>query len=481
MLDGSAGTGADEPGRAHREKLRVALSSVLAAVLLTAIKLGMGLWTNSLGILAEAVHSGLDLVAAGTTYWAVTISAKPPDRRHTYGHGKFENLSAMIETALLLLTCAWIVYEAVGRLWVARGVEVNTNIWAFAVILVAIVVDYSRSRALRRVAVRYHSQALEADALHFTTDIWSSIVVFFGLLCVFASRRFHIAWLVKADAIAALCVALIVVWASLRLGKQAVNDLLDAVPDDLPEKISAAAMVPGVQAVERVRVRRGGGQTLADVTLKVGQAVSLENAHEIASRAEEAIRALIPDADLVAHVEPAATPQDDLVTRVRVIAARYGLGAHGIRIYAEEGNLLLDLHLEVSDALTLEEAHRLATEFEKSVREVIPGLASVVTHIEPSGDAAAVMPSKPAGEAEIRKAIEGILSAEHLAAQPHDIRVRAIGNEYAVSCHCTLEQGLGIRDAHDLTERVEKRLRSQVPNLARVIIHVEPNDDGSPA
>jgi len=245
--------------QAAREKRRVALASLAAAVLLTVLKLVVGLMTNSLGILSEAAHSALDLVAAAMTLWAVRVSSQPADQTHTYGHGKFENLSALGETALLLATCVWIIYEGIGRLYFGGEVEVDANLWAFLVVVISIVVDFSRSRALSRAAQKHRSQALEADALHFSTDIWSSAVVLFGLAAVAAGRSLGVPWLVKADAIAALAVAGIVIWVSFRLGKKSIDDLLDSVPRQLREDVAtAAAGVPDVEGVRQVRVRRSG-------------------------------------------------------------------------------------------------------------------------------------------------------------------------------------------------------------------------------
>src|SRR5947208_624548 len=174
---------------AHREKTMVALSSVGAAIGLTSLKLIIGLLIGSLGILAEAAHSGLDLVAALMTFLAVRVADRPADATHNYGHGKVENLSAFLEVALLLLTAIWIIYEAIQRL-LHQDIHVDISIWAFMVMLISIAVDFTRSRALLRVARKLGSQALEADALHFSTDIWSSIVVVLGLLVVYLSQRF---------------------------------------------------------------------------------------------------------------------------------------------------------------------------------------------------------------------------------------------------------------------------------------------------
>lgn len=290
--------------RAQREKNWVAGWSVVAAVFLTGLKLVIGLSTSSLGILSEAAHSGLDMVAAVITLWAVRAAVQPADEEHTYGHGKYENLSALVETALLLLTCLWIVWESIQRLFFASP-HVEATIWSFAVMGFSIVVDFSRSRALRRAARKYGSQALEADALHFSTDIWSSCVVIGGLGLVFLARQLDLPWLAKADAAAALGVAGIVVGVSLRLGKKSVSDLLDAVPTGMHEQALHAAHVEGVLDVKQVRLRRSGAETFADVTLTVCRDTTFERAHAIASQAEDAIRRVIPGCDIIVHVEPA--------------------------------------------------------------------------------------------------------------------------------------------------------------------------------
>ncbi len=337
----------------------MAVASLAAATVLTLLKLAVGLWTHSLGLLAEAAHSGLDLLAAGVTLWAVRMSARPADRQQNYGYGKFENLASLVETLLLILTCFWVVYEASRRLFFGMSVEVDPSAWAFLVVVLSMIVDFSRTRALSRVARKYRSAALEADALHFSTDIWSSGVVLLGLAGIAIARRYDIPWLTVADSVAALAVAGIVVWVGVRLGKKSVDDLLDRIPDDLRDKVARAALgVDGVEAVNKVRMRRSGADVFADVTLSVGHAISFERAHEIADAAEAAVRGVVPEADVVVHAEPLALSQHDITTQVRILAARRGLGAHAIRLYNENTERWLELHLEVAESLTLEEAHR---------------------------------------------------------------------------------------------------------------------------
>jgi len=294
-----------DPAVAQREKNLVALTSVGAAVLLTSMKVVVGLATGSIGILSEAAHSGIDLLAALMTFWAARASSKPPDSDHLYGHGKIENFSALFETGLLLATCVWIAYEA-GKRLVFGGGHVEATVWSFVVMAISIGVDLSRSRALASVARRHRSQALEADALHFSTDVWSSTVVILGLLGVWFSQRTGLAWLARADSVAALGVACIAALISIRLGRKAVGDLLDTAPTGLLERIARAASdVEEVVGVSQVRVRRSGPKTFADVILQVARGLPVERAHEIAHRAEDAIHAAVLDVDVMVHTEPA--------------------------------------------------------------------------------------------------------------------------------------------------------------------------------
>jgi cation diffusion facilitator family transporter len=462
---------------AHREKQSVALISLLAAILLTSMKLGVGLWTNSLGILSEAAHSGLDLVAAGITLWAVRVSSRPPDQQHTYGHGKFENLSALAETLLLLLTCVWIFWEAGHRLFLGKNAAVEASVWAFLTVMVSIVIDFSRSRALKRAADKYHSEALQADALHFSTDIWSSLVVLGGLVLVRVAQATGWVWLEKADAAAAAGVALIVVWVSFRLGRQSIDHLLDSVPPGLRSRVAAAAWVPGVERVSRVRVRRSGPDFFTDVTLAVGHRTDFAEAHQIADASEAAIRAVLPGADVMVHLEPVASRGEDAPTVIRLVAARHGLGDHSIRVYEHDGGRSVELHLEVDGGLSLEEGHRQVSAFEKTLRQELPGIARIVTHIEPAGRPGAVQPADPALEGRILRLLQEWLVANRISAQPHEVQVRLNGEEMDVSFHCALEPGISVEDAHALSERLEIHLRNRLPRLGRVVIHAEPDGE----
>jgi cation diffusion facilitator family transporter len=463
---------------ANREKRSVALSSVIAAVFLTSMKLVVGLLTGSLGILAEAAHSALDLIAAAVTLLAVRLSGRPASSNYTYGHGKIENLSALFETLLLLVTCVWIIYEAILRLFF-HPVAVEATLASFAVMGISIVIDFTRSRVLARAAKKYHSQALEADALHFSTDIWSSSVVIGGLLLVFASRQLSITWLEQADAVAALGVACIVVYVSAQLGRRTIIGLLDGIPAGLREEILVAAKVPGVKEVKRVRVRRSGAEAFADVVLEVPPNISLDGANQIVQEARERVRSIIPQADVVVEVDSESVRTDGVLDTVRKMAARQGLGVHSVHLYDVPGSRLLELHLEVSDALRVDQAHTLSGAFEESLHAALPEISEIVTHIEPAGDSTLRREASPEDEARLMRSIREVADSLAVKCEPHQVNVRRVEGDLVVTFHCLFSPDIAIRDAHALTEQFERALRAREPELGRVVIHVEP-DSSSP-
>jgi cation diffusion facilitator family transporter len=299
------------PLQQEQEKNRAAAGSVVGAIVLTTFKIVVGAATGSLGILAEAAHSSLDLVAAVMTLVAVRISSRPADSSHRYGHGKVENLSALAETLLLVVTCLWIIHGAVVRLRTG-AVEIEVTFWSFLVMLVSIGVDVSRSRVLRRAAEKYQSQALEADALHFSTDIWSSAVVILGLISVLLGERNPaLAWLRYADAVAAIVVALIVIGVTWKLGMRTIQSLLDAAPPGLEEKITGAAEeVAGVHNAHNVRMRYSGAQLFVDVHVLMDGAQTLRQAHELTEEVERSIQRIVPNADVTVHAEPTDRTDD---------------------------------------------------------------------------------------------------------------------------------------------------------------------------
>ncbi len=281
----------------EKEKSRVAGVSVIAAFFLTGFKLAMGLITGSLGLLSEALHSGLDFVAAVITWLSVRVSDKPPDQNHHYGHGKIENFSALVETFLLLITCAWIIYEAIHRL-LTGNTQIEVHVLSYVVVVISIVVDIVRSRALYKVARKYNSQALEADALHFSSDIWSSAVVLLGLIMANFGLYF-------ADSVAALAVAVIVLGVSYKLGKRAIDVLLDRSPVSLVSQIEAILSQSNlIVHYHDLRVRTSGAENFIEVNIHVQPDLTLEKAHEISHNLEQQINKEIARSYVHVHIEP---------------------------------------------------------------------------------------------------------------------------------------------------------------------------------
>jgi len=282
----------------QKEKRRVAFLSVIAAIFITGFKLIIGLLTGSLGILSEALHSALDMVAAVITYFSVKVSDKPADKEHNYGHGKVENLSALIETILLLVTCVWIIYEATHRLATGQT-KIEVSIWSYVVVISSIIIDFSRSRALYRVAKKYNSQALEADALHFSTDIWSSSVVLFGLI---AYQFFG--WY-AADSIAALFVAVIVLYVSYQLGRKAIDVLLDKAPVNT-KKIVHEILVkyPEIKKYHGLKARTAGADTFIKFNVHFDPDLSLREVHEVCDKIESEIQSHVERSEVYIHAEP---------------------------------------------------------------------------------------------------------------------------------------------------------------------------------
>jgi divalent metal cation (Fe/Co/Zn/Cd) transporter len=295
---------------------------------------------------------------------------------------------------------------------------------------------------------------------------------------VLLSEKLGVPWLAKADAVAASAVACIVVWVSVQLGRKTIDDLLDAVPSDLKGKVETAARgVDGVLDVPKVRLRRAGPEIFADVTLTVGRETPFERAHDIASGAEAAIRERIPGADVVVHTEPAAVGPEGQLATIRLVAARHGLGAHGVRVYDLGGQASVELHLEVDENLRLGEAHAKATAFEKELRQALPAIERVVSHIEPTGEGSVSRRAAPDDELPVREALEALCKESGVRFNPHDLKVQRVGEELAVSFHCAMDPETSIAAAHDLTEQMEKKLRERLKNLGRVTIHVEPPED----
>src|SRR6266446_5772231 len=462
-----------------REKRRAALLSVGSAVVLVSLKTFLVLRTGSLGVLSEALHSSLDLVAAIITLLSVRVADQPADERHLYGHGKFENFSAFVETGLLALTALYIIYEAFARLFF-RSVHIQPSLTAIFILLIALLIDMTRARALTRVAKKYSSEALEADALHFSTDVWSTIVVIVGIALVWAGERWNVPWLVYADALAGLTVAAVILWVGSRLGKRTLDALLDAAPEGLQEQITnAIAEMDGVLSVERVRLRRAGNRYFVDATVSVPRTASLEQVHAWSDAIEQRVAEIVPS-DVVVHAEPRAPKGEPFFDSIRAVAQRSGLAIHDLFAQQNDGRLFVELHLELDPHLTLKEAHQQATELEEKIRELRQDPMEVNIHIEPLGMAISVPDTGAEDLRDLARAIEAFLNGlpteYHELLNSHNVIVRQVAHHILASCHCVMRSELPITEVHDVTGALEDRVKEKFPQISRITIHPEPQE-----
>jgi cation diffusion facilitator family transporter len=451
-----------------REKKTIALSSVVAGLALTVMKLAVGLSTNSLGILSEAAHSGLDLLAALITLFAVTVSDKPADQDHQYGHGKMENVSALFETILLLVTCGWIILEAVERL-MKHTSHVEATVWSFLVIVVSIAVDFSRSRALSRVAKKYGSQALEADALHFSSDIWSSLTVLAGLLFV----RFGFT---SVDSVAAIGVALLVLFVSYRLGRRTIDALMDRVPSDLAERIERAARgVEGVEDVRSMRVRMSGSKVFVDAAVGIRRTVPFERAHRVMDDIEKAIHAVQPRADVTVHAEPYQGEDETIVDKVRMIVVNQGLRApHNLEVHRSGGKYFIDFDVEYSRGNTFVEAHSLASDIEEQIRKEVLSVEKVTIHLEEYLADEGELSRAAAEERQLSQSIEKLVLKDKRILGCVDITVLKHASHDHVTLTCKVSSLTPLAEVHQIITHVETQLYQTFPQVRRFTIHAEP-------
>jgi len=460
----------------RREKRAVAGNSVLAALVITSLKVIVGITTGSLGVLSEAAHSGLDLIAALVTFFSVRVSDKPADADHQYGHGKFENFSAFIETGLLLLTCVWIIYEATKRLFF-HTVEIEPTVPAFIVMFLSIAVDYWRSHALGRIATKYDSQALEADALHFSTDIWSSAVVIVGLALVWIGRNYQVAWLRQSDPMAALFVAGVVISVSWRLARKTIDALLDAAPAGVRSQIfDRVRTLDGVLEVDRIRFRKAGSRFFADVSVGLERNFTFQRSEQVSDAVRSRVREVLPDADVVVHSVPRARRSENIFDRIRAVATRHNFNVHDVSVQDLNGELHVEQHLELDEQLSMKQAHDEVTRLEGEMRGEIPEIATILTHIE-SEPATIERGEQIVREPELEQRLKDIVKEFPEVMDVHEFQFKKVRARLYVSCHCTLPDDMPLSRVHDVQTSLEIRFKHDAPELFRVLIHPEPVTD----
>ena len=419
----------------HAAKRSAAIFSVAAAGIVTVLKLLTGILTGSLGMLSEAAHSAVDLIASIITLFSVHVSDRPADEDHNYGHGKVESLSAFVETFIMLGSCIWIITEAVHRILYRNHLALKPSLWPFSVLLFSIGVDFTRSRTLGRIAREHRSDALAADSVHFGTDMWASLAVMLGLAATFAGERFSLPWLEYADPIAAIVVAGVILRVSWRLATQTVDALLDATPtsdptshqsqtkDDLRRNlIHDLTAIPGVLSVDRLRTRRSGANYFADVTLGMPRNLTFQRSEQLTMAATEAVQRHLPGADVVVHTVPTASVAESVHDRIRAVAARRNLAIHEISVQHVDGGLHVEQHLEVDETMPLRQAHELVTDLEAEMRYEVPAISSILTHIE-SEPATIERPASLERDQELEARLRHVASAFPEILDIHDVFV----------------------------------------------------------
>jgi len=456
----------------RKEVQKAAAWSVVAAALLTFIKLITGLVTNSIGVISEALHSGLDLLAAGITLVAVRRASQAPDSEHQYGHGKIENFAALAETIILWITSGWIIYEAFRR--IVFGEFAEATFWGIAVMLFSIFVDYERSQMLYRNARKHGSQALEADALHFRTDMLSSVVVLIGLSFVWIG--FPI-----GDPIGALGVSVVILFVSFNLARRAFDALVDHAPQGTREKIIRLCMeIPGVVECTRVRARHSGPELFADIVITIDENVSTVEAHRIAESIEQKLKDLAHRVDVVVHIEPvegdiSQFSKMNIYDQMQIIARRISdiQSVHNIRVFEISDNIDVAADIEMSADLTLEEAHSVSEMFEKQLRGLVENINSVTLHLETTmtKDEAVDITSE---SSEIVESVKEVVTGFSPPVTYLDARIREERGGVFVLLDCTIPGQIPLTESHEIAEAIEKKIMERLEGVKSVFIHFDP-------
>ncbi len=445
---------------------RTTLVSIGVAAVLVALKLGVGLASGSLGLVSSGVESSGDVIAAVLTFFAVRLGGRPADTGHPYGHRRAENLGALGEAVILLAGGVIVSVKAIGHL--IAGSPAPTRHWyVFAVVVVAVVLDASRTYASLRGARRYHSPALSSNALHFAGDMAGSLAVLVGLLAVRAG-------FMQADSVAALLVAAIVFAASFRLLGVNANVLMDRAPAQARAAAMRAIAELGVDIeLERLRLRESAGRYFADVVVSVPPGQAVVEGHRTADLIEGAVESALPGSDVVVHVEPRRRGID-LRDRVLAIALAEPLvrEAHDVTIFEQGGTTSVSLHLKFPAELDLRTAHETAERVEQAIAER-PGVSAVQTHLEPLERTLGAVPVDRSAELQARREIERIVR-ERTGAPPREMRLLSTDAGRILFLTLGVDAAEPLTAAHRLASELEEDLHQRIAGIADVVVHTEP-------
>ena len=445
---------------------RMTLVAIAAAGLLVAIKLGVGLATDSLALVSAGIESSGDIVAATLTFFAVRLGGRPADPGHPYGHRRAENLGALGEAMILLAGAVLVSVEAVSRL-ISGGRVPSIHWYQFAVIGIALAVDLSRTSASFAAARRYDSPALRSNAFHFAGDMAGSLAVLGGLLAVDAGVS-------RGDAVAALLVAAIILIAAVRLIAENANVLMDRTPAEARASAERAIAEVGDDIeLRRLRLRESAGRYFADVIVSVPPGQAVVEGHQAADLVEDAVERVLPGSDVVVHVEPRRQGLD-LRDRALAIALAEPLvkEAHDITIFEQQGRASVSLHLKFPADLDVRTAHEVAERVERAIR-ARPGVADVQTHLEPLERPLEARTQDDSADLAAAREIERVVRARTGSA-PQKLRLLSTAAGRVVFLTLAVDPEQSLAEAHLLAGQLEEELRQQISGIAEVVVHTEP-------
>jgi cation diffusion facilitator family transporter len=462
------GTKPRHPAKDHSTlKQRAAAASIGASSILAAVKLAAGMASGSLALLSEGAHNALDIGASAITFFAVREADKPADADHPFGHAKIEAVAALVETGFLAALSVGVAIQAIGRIR-GEGPAVDVGLFAIGAILFSIVVDTLRWRALTRVARLTSSHALKADALHYSSDLVSSVLVLLGLAATKAGYA-------RADALAAIGVAGFIAAAGYRLGRSTIDALVDRAPEGLTDAIRALVINTGsVAGIEAIRLRPSGPKTVGDVIVSVSRTLPLERVAAVKAELQTRIARRWPEAELTITANPLKLDDETILERVLVIAARRGLPVHHVTIQDIETRKTVALDLEVDGAMTLGDAHRLASELEDAIAEEIGEDVEVETHIEPAEPEASGQLAEPDLAHRIEASLAAAAAEQGRVCDIHNVRVRETSGGVFVLFHCRVDAETPVETVHDAVDSLERSVRRAFPEARRVVGHAEP-------
>jgi cation diffusion facilitator family transporter len=452
----------------HDEKQNVAFFSMLASALLATVKMVAAIFTGSLGVLSEAIHALIDLGATIVTLFAIRWSNRPADDDHQFGHAKIESVAALLESVLLLGTAVFIAYEAITRL-LSQHEPLTIAWWAFAIMLGSIAIDFNRSRALRKTARETSSDALHADAMHFESDMWSSLAVLLGLGGV---------WLgfLWADSVAALVISGYIAKIAWSLASTTLNTLLDAAPAGVSSLIrDVAEKQDGILAVNQLRVRPAGSTLFVNMDVNVPRLFSATAIADLKKALSDGIHQHLPKADIAISTNPVALDNETAFEKITLIAAQRQASIHHITVQQIHGRMAASFDLEVDGATSLAEAHAQATDLEDAIRNGLGGDVEVESHIEPQPARLLVgEPAPPAQTKKLEAALRVLAKTEKKLSDLHNIRVRETNSGLYVHYHCRFAPSATIDAVHAAVDRIEDALKTKFKAIIRVVAHAEP-------